>query len=89
MMMAAIMGRRPVQSGVILSQLERHKIQILLEAGTRSTMSRRCSASKDTVRRVQRETAVVHTDAREHRERRYRPTLEGRAEPLVVFHEKR
>ena len=85
MMMAAQMARRPVQSGEMLSQLERHKIQVLLEAGhTTTDVAQRCSASLDTVRRVQREIAVVHTDdSRVHRERRI-----GRPSKSAPFTEK-
>ena len=85
MMIAAEMARQPVQSGEMLSQLERHKIQVLLEAGHAVTdVAERCSASIDTVRRVAREIEVTHTDdVRVHRERRI-----GRPSKTAAFGEK-
>jgi transposase len=72
MMLSVPMPKKPVQAGEVLTLLERHKIQVLLEAEfSAADVARRTGASVDTVRRVQRESAVVHTDdAKEHRERR-------------------
>ena len=77
MMSAAMAPQRP-QSEEMLSLLERHKIQVLLDAEfTVADVARRTGVSLDTVRRVQRESGVSHTDdKREHRERRIgRPSL--------------
>lgn len=63
MMESAQMGRRPAQSGEMLSQLRRHEIQVLLRAGhTQKDVARRTGASSDTVRRVKLEQEVVTTD---------------------------
>jgi transposase len=63
MMIAPHMPKKPVQSGEVLTLLERHKIQVLLEAEfSVADVARKTGASVDTVRRMQRETAVNHTD---------------------------
>src|SRR5215510_4914169 len=77
MMSAAMTPRRP-QSGEMLTLLERHKIQVLLDADfSAADVAKRTGVSVDTIRRVQRESAVVHTDdQRERRERRIgRPSV--------------
>jgi transposase len=77
-MMSAAMTPRKPQTGEMLTLLERHKIQVLLDADfSAADVSKRTGVSVDTVRRVQRESAVVHTDdQREHRERRIgRPSV--------------
>lgn len=77
-MMTAAMAARKPQSGEMLTLLERHKVQVLLEAEfSAADVAKRTGISLDTVRRVQRESAVTHADdKREHRERRIgRPSL--------------
>ena len=77
MMTAAMTPRKP-QTGEMLTLLERHKIQVLLDADfSAAEVSKRTGVSLDTVRRIQREAAVVHTDdKRERRERRVgRPSV--------------
>lgn len=66
-----IMPRRPHDSEM-LSLLERHKIQVLLEAGhAQRDVAERTGASVKTVRRIAQEQAVAHVDdAREAKERR-------------------
>jgi Trp operon repressor len=62
----------------MLTLLERHKIQVhLLDAEfSAADVAQRAGFSIDTVRRVQRDIAVTHTDdKREHRQRQLgRPT---------------
>jgi len=67
----SIMARRPHDSEM-LSLLERHKIQVLLEAGhAQRDVAERTGASIKTVRRVAQEDAVAHVDdAREAKRRR-------------------
>lgn len=49
--------------GDMLSQLKRHEIQVLLKAGfSPSEVANRSGASEDTVRRIEAEAAVQHTD---------------------------
>jgi transposase len=77
MMSAAMAPRRP-QSEEMLSLLERHKIQVLLDAEfSAAEVAKRTGFSLDTVRRVRRESAVTHTDDKlEHRKRRVgRPSV--------------
>lgn len=72
------MAPRKPHSEEMLSLLERHKIQVLLEAAFGpADVAERTGVSIDTVQRVQRESAVTHTDdKREHRERRIgRPSV--------------
>jgi hypothetical protein len=71
-MIAAAMAPPKPQSGEMLTLLERHKIQVLLDAEfSAADVAKRTGISLDTVRRVQRETAVTHTDDKlEHRQRR-------------------
>lgn len=85
MMIATEMARRPMQAGEMLTLLERHKIQVLLDADfSAPEVARRMGASLDTVRRVQREKEITHTDDRiEHRERRI-----GRPSKTVAFTDK-
>jgi transposase len=78
MMSAAAMPTRKPQSEVMLTLLERHKIQVLLEAAFSATeVAKRTGISVDTIRRVQREATVTHTDDKlEHQTRRIgRPSL--------------
>ncbi len=65
------MARQPHDSEM-LSLLERHKIQVLLEAGhAQRDVAERTGASLKTVRRVAQEDAVAHVDeSREARRRR-------------------
>jgi DNA replication protein DnaC len=61
-----------------LSLLERHKIQVLLDAEfSAAEVAKRTGFSLDTVRRVRRQSAVTHTDDKlEHRKRRVgRPSV--------------
>jgi transposase len=77
-MMSAAMAPRKPQSEEMLTLLERHKIQVLLDAEfSAADVAERTGVSVDTVRRVQRESGVTHTDdTREHRERRIgRPSV--------------
>jgi transposase len=86
-MMPAAMSPRQPQSGEMLTLLERHKIQVLLDAEFGAAdVAKRTGFSLDTIRRVQRESAVTHTDdGREHRERRIgRPSLAARFAPKVA-----
>jgi len=76
--MNAAMAPRKPQSEEMLTLLERHKIQVLLDAEfSAADVAKRTGVSIDTVRRVQRESGVTHTDdKREHRERRIgRPSV--------------
>ncbi|HKU40180.1 MAG TPA: IS21 family transposase [Polyangiales bacterium] len=62
----------------MLTLLERHKIQVLLDADfSTAEVAKRTGVSLDSVRRIQRESAVTHTDDKqEHRDRRIgRPSL--------------
>ncbi|MEZ4226704.1 MAG: hypothetical protein R3B13_37505 [Polyangiaceae bacterium] len=56
----------------MLSQLKRHEIQVLLRAGFRpAEVAKRAQVSDDSVRRIQQEDAVEHTDdAVAHAQRR-------------------
>jgi transposase len=77
-MMAAAMAPRKPQSGEMLTLLERHKIQVLLDAEfSAAEVAKRTGFSLDTVRRVRRESAVTHTDdPLEHRRRQIgRPSV--------------
>jgi transposase len=77
MMDAAMAPRRP-HSEEMLSLLERHKIQVLLDAEfSAADVAQRTGVSLDTVRRVQRESAVTHTDDKQERQQRGigRPSL--------------
>lgn len=77
-MMLAAMAPKSPQIGEMLTLLERHKIQVLLDAEfSAADVAKRTGFSVDTVRRVQRESAVTHTDdAHERRERRVgRPSV--------------
>jgi transposase len=67
----SIMARQPHDSEM-LSLLERHKIQVLLEAGhAQRDVAERTGASIKTVRRVAQEDAVAHVDdSREAKRRR-------------------
>lgn len=60
------------KQGDMLSQLKRHEIQVLLKAGfSPSDVASRSGASEDTVRRIEAEAAVQHTnDAAARKERR-------------------
>jgi transposase len=84
MMMAAMAPRTP-QIREMLTLLERHKIQVLLDAEfSAADVAKRTGFSLDTVRRVQRESAVTHTDDKlEHRQRRI-----GRPSVAAPFAEK-
>lgn len=67
----------------VLSPLQRHKIQVLLEAGhPQRDVAERCEASLSTVRRVAREDAVAQVDAgaEAHRRRIGRPS---RTQPIA------
>ena len=65
-----IMPRRPHDSEM-LSLLERHKIQVLLEAGhAQRDVAERTGASLKTVQRVAQEQAVVHVDDEREAKRR-------------------
>jgi transposase len=56
-------GSRRCDDGEMISLLKRHEIQVLLKAGfSVSDVAERSTTSTDTVRRVQREAAVEHTD---------------------------
>lgn len=56
-------GSRPRDQGEMLSQLKRHEIQVLLRAGfTPADVAKRAQVSDDSVRRIQKEDAVEHTD---------------------------
>jgi transposase len=81
-MIATDMPRKQVQAGEMLTLLERHKIQVLLDADfSAKEVARRTGASLDTVRRVKREAEVTHTDdGAAHRERRI-----GRPSKTVAF----
>jgi len=58
----AVMPRR-VPEPEMLSQLDRHKIQVLLEAGhSQPDVASRAGVSVKTVQRVRREAAVTHVD---------------------------
>jgi hypothetical protein len=59
-------------TGEMLTLLERHRIQVLMDAEfSAADVAKRTGFSLDTVRRVQRESAVTHTDDKlEHRQRR-------------------
>jgi len=86
MMSAAMTPRRP-QSEEMLTLLERHKIQVLLDAGFGTAdVAQRTGFSDDTVRRVQRESAVTHTDDKQQRrERRVgRPSVAAKFAEKVV-----
>lgn len=86
MMSAAMTPRRP-QSEEMLTLLERHKIQVLLDAGFGTADVAQCTGfSDDTVRRVQRESAVTHTDDKQQRrERRVgRPSVAAKFAEKVV-----
>jgi hypothetical protein len=77
-MMTAAMAARTPQIGEMLTLLERHKIQVRLDAELSvADVAQRTGFSLDTVRRVQRESAVTHTDDKlEHRQRRFgRPSV--------------
>ena len=65
-------GSRSRDQGEMLSQLKRHEIQVLLRAGFRpAEVAKRAQVSDDSVRRIQREDAVEHTDdAVAHAQRR-------------------
>lgn len=69
--MSPAMAPRRLQSEEMLSLLERHKIQVLLDAEfSAADVATRTGVSVDTVRRMRRESCVTHTDdKREHRER--------------------
>jgi transposase len=84
-MIATEMARQRVQAGEMLTLLERHKIQVLLDAEfSAKEVARRTGASIDTVRRVEREAEVVHTDDQAvRRERRI-----GRPSKTTAFIEK-
>jgi transposase len=84
-MIATEMAHQRVQAGEMLTLLERHKIQVLLDAEfSAKEVARRTGASIDTVRRVEREAAVMHTDDQAaHRERRI-----GRPSKTTAFTEK-
>jgi transposase len=73
-MMAAMMpgqGSKGRNVGDMLPLLKRHEIQVLLGAGFEATdVAKRTGTSVDTVRRVQREEAVEHTDDRAERAER-------------------
>ncbi len=65
----AIMGLlMPTKSGSrdqgeMLSLLKRHEVQVLLRAGfTPADVAKRAQVSDDSVRRIQKEDAVEHTD---------------------------
>lgn len=78
MMSLAAMPTRKPQSEEMLTLLERHKIQVLLEAGFKpGEVAERTGFSVDTVRRVQCEAEVTHTDDRLERQQRRvgRPSL--------------
>ena len=85
MMMGAAMRQKQAQAGEMLTLLERHKIQVLLDAEfAPADVARRTKTSLDTVRRVQREAEVTHSDdAREHKQRRI-----GRPSKAAPFAEK-
>ncbi|MCB9576291.1 MAG: IS21 family transposase [Polyangiaceae bacterium] len=56
-------GSRPRDQGEMLSQLKRHEVQVLLRAGfAPSDVAKRAQVSDDSVRRIQKEDAVEHTD---------------------------
>ncbi len=56
-------GSRLSEQGEMLSLLKRHEIQVLLRAGFAATdVAKRAKVSDDSVRRIQREDAVEHTD---------------------------
>lgn len=65
-------GSRSRDQGEMLSQLKRHEIQVLLRAGFRpAEVAKRAQVSDDSVRRIQQEDAVEHTDdAVAHAQRR-------------------
>lgn len=78
MMSLAAMPTRKPQSEEMLTLLERHKVQVLLEAGFKpGEVAERTGFSVDTVRRVQCEAEVTHTDDRLERQQRRvgRPSL--------------
>jgi transposase len=86
-MMPAAMAPQKPHSGEMLTLLERHKIQVLLDAAfSAADVAKRTGFSIDTVRRVQRETAVTHTDDKlEHRQRQIgRPSLAAPFAPRVA-----
>ena len=56
-------GGRGCDDGEMISLLKRHEIQVLLKAGfSVGDVAERSATSTDTVRRVQREKPVAHTD---------------------------
>lgn len=56
-------GSTPRDQGEMLSQLKRHEVQVLLRAGfTPAEVAKRAEVSDDSVRRIQKESAVEHTD---------------------------
>jgi hypothetical protein len=62
-MMSAAMAPRRLHSEEMLTLLERHKIQVLLDAEfSAAEVAKRTGFSLDTVRRVRSESAVTHTD---------------------------
>jgi len=76
-MMTAMTPRKP-QNEEMLSLLERHKIQVLLDAEFKAAeVAKRTGFSLATVRRVQRESAVTHTDDKLERQQRHigRPSI--------------
>lgn len=61
----ATTGTRGCKDGEMISLLKRHEIQVLLKAGFSVVdVAERSATSADTVRRVQREAQVEHTDDR-------------------------
>jgi transposase len=78
MMSPAAMPTRKPQSEEMLTLLERHKIQVLLDAAFKpAEVAKRTGFSVDTVRCVEREAAVTHTDDKLERQQRRvgRPSL--------------
>ncbi len=65
-------GSTPRDQGGMLCQLKRHEVQVLLRAGfTPADVAKRAQVSDDSVRRIQKEEAVEHTDdAAAHTQRR-------------------
>lgn len=56
-------GSKPRDQREMLSQLKRHEVQVLLRAGfTPGDVAKRAQVSDDSVRRIQQEDAVEHTD---------------------------
>jgi transposase len=71
------------QTPEVLAPLERHKIQVLLEAGhPQRDVAERCQSSLSTIRRVARESAVEQVDAKVETRRRHigRPS---QTQPIV------